>query len=429
VDLDHFRTINDALGHDVGDCVLRELAMRLNQPYLDEATVVRLGGDEFALVLSALMDCELARPRAEHVAGEIRRRLEVPLSLGFQVGAHIGIACIDGGCESELDVLRHAEMALYEAKAGRRQVTFYEPAMQESTHARMQLMHGLRGAWERGELALEFQPQCDAAGTVRGAEALVRWFHPEHGCIPPDCFIGLAEESGLIHPIGEWVFDRASAVLAGWKRDGLSLRGRLAVNISGWQLAHPGFVGMVCKTLERHAVDPTEVTLEVTETMLLADAEDTIGKLSQLRATGLHVSMDDFGTGYSSLAQLHRVPLDEIKIDKSFVDGMLRSERAKLLVETIVSVGRRLQLTVVAEGVETQEQHLMLMDAGCDVFQGYLYGRAMPEATFRDWLTLQARVQESTLRFRVRGRATTASEAEAPGASASGVAAIAYFGA
>jgi diguanylate cyclase (GGDEF)-like protein len=429
LDLNQVRATNDALGHDVGDQVLVELAACLGRPYAHEATLFRSGGSEFALVLTRLVDRKAARLQAERLVAEVTRRLEAPSSLGFLANASIGIACIDSDCESGMDPLRRAEMALYEARAGRGQVAFFEPGMQERAHARMRLMRGLRGAQERGELSLEFQPQCDSLGAVRGAEALMRWTHAEHGQVPPDQFIALAEESGLIHSLGQWALDGACAALARWKREGLSLRGRLSVNISGWQLAHPGFVAMVRATLARHGVDPADLALEVTETVLLVDAEDSIARLAQLRADGLRISMDDFGTGFSSLAQLHRVPLDEIKIDKSFVDGMLRNERVKLLVETIVSAGHHLQLAVVAEGVETREQHLMLVDAGCDVFQGYLYGRAMPEAVFRDWLVVQARVQESVLRFRGKERTMAPPEAEASTASAPGVAAIAYFGA
>jgi diguanylate cyclase (GGDEF)-like protein len=424
LDMNQVRAINDALGHDVGDQVLLELAASLERPYADPAMLFRSGGGEFALVLSQLVDRETACTQAERLVAEVAQRLESPSSLGFQANANIGIACIDSDCENGLELLRCAEMALYEAKSRRGQVAFFESGMRERAHARMQLMRGLRGAQERGELSLEFQPQCDFRGAVRGAETLMRWIHPEHGRIPPDQFIALAEESGLIHSLGQWVLDGACVALARWKRVGLSLHGRLAVNISGWQLAHPDFVGMVRRTLERHGIDPADLALEVTETVLLVDSEDSIARLAQLRADGLRISMDDFGTGFSSLAQLHRVPLDEIKIDKSFVDEMLRTERVKLLVETIIAAGHHLQLAVVAEGVETREQHLMLMDAGCDVFQGYLHGRPMPEPAFRDWLAAHAGGKDATARFRGEVQARGV-----PGAGPSGAPKIAYLGA
>ncbi len=395
VDLDHFRVVNDALGHDAGNQILREVAARLAIPGDDPVVLARLGGDEFVLLAEHLAaGAGDARQIAERIADAVTTRLQSPLSLGFSVGASIGITLFTDEA-SGLDVIRHAEMAAFQAKrSGRHAIHWYEPPMQAIADARMELESGLRGALEHGELALYFQPQVDAFGAFWGAEALLRWHRPDGTTVSPAQFLAVAEESGLIHPIGDWVLDRACAALAAWDTAAWPASARLAVNVSAWQLGRADYIDCLRASLLRHDASPQRLTLEVTESALLLDIDDTIAKLAGLRAIGVHVALDDFGTGYSSLAYLHRLPLDELKIDKSFVDGLAGGGTDQTLVETIIAVGHGLQLDVIAEGVESTHQHQALLDLGCDHFQGYLYGKPMPEGVFLDWIRRRTGVSE-----------------------------------
>jgi EAL domain-containing protein (putative c-di-GMP-specific phosphodiesterase class I) len=244
---------------------------------------------------------------------------------------------------------------------------------------------GLRQAIARNELRLVFQPQVDHRGQVAGAEVLLRWQHPERGNISPIDFIPVAEETGLIHAIGAWVFDRACWQLAQWRQNGVPFQGHLAVNFSPWQFSRPDFVAQVVQTLARHQVDPARMVLELTETALLYDLKNTISKLKELRALGLGVSLDDFGTGYASLAYLKDLPLDQLKIDQAFVKELAESE-AHPLVESMIAIGHHMQLAVIAEGVETGTQRDILTRLGCRHFQGFLYSTPLPEQDFLAWL-------------------------------------------
>ena len=391
IDLDHFKTINDALSHDVGDEVLRAVGRRLHDVASDRALVARLGGDEFAVLINAetanMLEAEYT---AQALAQKIMEKLLSPLFVGeraLTVGASIGGVVFPANGESELDILRHADMALYLAKSrGRANTQFYHQGLQTAATNRLQLEEGLRHVIANNELELYFQPQVDATGKLTGAEALLRWHHPEMGNITPDIFIPVAEETGLIHPIGRWVLDQACSRLNVWLQTGIPFTGHLSVNVCPWQFTSPDFVSQVQESIRLHQIDPRHLMLELTETALLYDLEDAIEKLKTLRDMGLRISMDDFGTGYSSLSHLKNLPLDEIKIDKAFVSE-LDSTQEHPLVESMLAIGKHMKLAVIAEGVETAMQRDILLQLGCVSFQGYLISRPLPEKEFVQWLS------------------------------------------
>jgi diguanylate cyclase (GGDEF)-like protein/PAS domain S-box-containing protein len=386
MDLDHFKTINDALGHDVGDEVLRSVGRHLVEVAGPEACVARLGGDEFVLLLEDL-------PAAERAALELARRITATLAdaitvgeRSFSVGTSIGIALFPDADASEHDILRHADIALYQAKSmGRSAIQLYRPELQADVTLRLRVQEGLRQALANRELALHYQPQLDALGRVRGTEALMRWHHPQLGEVPPALFIGVAEQCGLIHTIGDWLIEHACARLREWVRRGEPFGGHLSINVSPWQFARPSFVEDVRGILSAHRLEPGHLTIELTETALLYDLDETVEKLKRLRDLGLSVAMDDFGTGYSSLAYLRRLPLDQLKIDKLFV-AELCDGTENPLVESMIDIARRMRLEVVAEGVENEEQRARLIQLGCDRFQGFHCCLPLPEADLLRWL-------------------------------------------
>ena len=391
IDLDHFKTINDALSHDVGDEVLRAVGRRLHEVAGDRTLVARLGGDEFAVLINTktanILEAEYA---AQALAQKIMEKLLSPIFVGeraLTVGASIGGVVFPENGETELDILRHADMALYLAKShGRANTQFYHPSLQTAATNRLHLEEGLRYVIANDELELYFQPQVDASGKLTGAEALLRWHHPEMGNIPPDIFIPVAEETGLIHSIGRWVLDQACSRLNAWLKTGIPFTGHLSVNVCPWQFTRPDFVSQVEECIRLYQIDTRYLMLEITETALLYDLEDAIDKLKTLRALGLRISLDDFGTGYASLAHLKNLPLDEIKIDQSFVSELDPKEEHPL-VESMLAIGRHMKLAVIAEGVETEMQRDILLQLGCVNFQGYLFSRPLPENEFVQWLS------------------------------------------
>jgi predicted signal transduction protein with EAL and GGDEF domain len=321
------------------------------------------------------------------------KELSSPFTVGeriLNVGASIGIAPFpsDGSStgSTTTDILRHADMALYRAKhLGRNVIQFYEPEMHAAADERLELERGLRAALENDEFILHFQPFLDSVGQVIGAEALLRWQHPQTGVILPASFIPVAEETGLIHAIGAWVLDQVCERLIVWQQTGAPFCEDISVNVSPWQFARPDYVRQVGQILARHRVEPHHLTLEITETALLYDIEETIEKLKALRAMGLKVSLDDFGTGYSSLAYLKKLPLDQLKIDKSFVQD-IEEERSRALVGDMISIGNHMRLDVIAEGVEFRTQRDILAEMGCGRFQGFLFCRPLAEPDFLRWL-------------------------------------------
>lgn len=390
IDLDHFKTINDALGHHIGDDLLKAVSQRLKAAVEEDVLLARLGGDEFvALINPETTRISAAEERANELAHRILDILQAPLFFGersFTIGASIGGVIFPKAEDSAQDILRHADMALYKAKdCGRGNTQFFVPAMQTAATVRMQLEEGLRLAIVNQELELYYQPQVNASGQLVGTEALLRWNHPQMGVISPAEFIPIAEETGLIHSIGHWVFNQACIQLDGWLEQGLPFFGHLAINVSPWQFIERDFVDRIREIISLYEIDPRYLMLEVTESALLYDRIETIDKLKTFRNIGFQISLDDFGTGYSSLSYLKDLPLDQIKIDKSFIDE-LDDRNEHPLIESILVIGRQVGLVVIAEGVETEKQHNRLIEMGGDGFQGYLFSRPLPEKEFVQWI-------------------------------------------
>ncbi len=390
IDLDHFKTINDALGHDVGDDVLRCLGRRLHKAISPNMMAARIGGDEFAVVVHGLnenIEADIAS-----IAIPIMRLMEQPVQVGehlLDVGCTMGVVLIPEFASTAVDTFRCADIALYQAKnCGRGSYQLFTPAMREAVNERMQIEKGLRSALQNQEFSLYFQPQVDALGSLVGAEALLRWTHPERGMISPDIFIRVAEESGLINPIGQWVLQQALLRRKHWSQKQVPFFGHLSVNVSPWQFARPDFVDLTLELVEQVGVPPGLITLEITESAVLSDVKETIAKLATLRRAGFTIALDDFGTGYSSLAYLRDLPLDRLKIDKTFVDALETTAREPL-VESMIAIGNSMGLQVVAEGVETQLQLDRLKDLGCNIFQGYFFARPLPETDLLQWLDHQ----------------------------------------
>jgi len=386
VDLDQFKRLNDVYGHALGDAVLVEVAQRLSYYLRHEDTVARLGGDEFVVLLPDLaLEPDGAATLALAVAEKIRLALESPIHIQDQVyttAASIGITLFPKNDESVDDLMREADIAMYRAKdSGRNAISYFERDMQDAVTQRYALEQDLREAVRQQAFELHLQSQVDAAGTLMGAEALVRWRHPTRGLIPPASFIPLAEESRLIVPLGEWVLRQACEVIARLDAAGHSLH--IAVNVSPRQFQQPNFVQRVKEILSLTGADPTHLTLEITEGLLVDHVIETMGRMAELAALGIRFSIDDFGTGYSSLAYLKRLPLFELKIDKSFVQDIPTDSNDVALVETILAMSRHLHLQVVAEGVETVAQFEFLKAQGCDRFQGYYFHRPQPQG---EWL-------------------------------------------
>ena len=390
MDIDHFKVINDALGHDVGDELLRAVGWRLEEVVGEQAFLARFGGDEFvALIETGSDDLEVVEGIAKGLGHKMGEVLENPIIVGersLTVGASIGAVVFPSNSGSDLDILRHADMALNLAKKqGRGNTQLYNPDMQTAATTRLQIVDGLRKAIEKDELILYFQPQINTDGELIGTEALLRWQQPEKVNVLPGTFIPVAEETGLIHTLGHWVLEQACNHLKVWQQDGIICGNQLSVNVSAWQFIVPDFVTQIRELVMIHQVDPCHLMLELTETALLYDVADTIDKLNELRTFGIRIALDDFGTGYSSLSHLKDLPLDQIKIDKSFIAELKDSEKNPL-VRTMIAVGQNMNLEVIAEGVETQQQRDLLEKMGCQNHQGFLFSYPLPEHDFREWV-------------------------------------------
>ena len=375
LDLDRFKIINDTLGHAVGDHLLREVARRLKSCVREVDTVARLGGDEFAIILANLA----ARSDAEQVAGKVLRALARPAQIDEHelfITTSIGISYSPEHGEEVEALLKRADTAMYQAKShGRNNFQVYDARMEKGSQRRLVLESGLRKALGNKEFRIDYQPKVDAeSGRITALEALIRWQHPELGLLGPPDFIALAEETGLIIPIGEWVLREVCRQNRAWHDAGLP-KVRVDVNLSGFQLQHNGLVESVADILKETGLEGQYLEIEITETVIMQNPEHVAGLLNRLSEMGLHISIDDFGTGYSSLAHLKRFSVNTLKIDRSFVKDIEASSADEAITSAIISMGRSLNLQVIAEGVETEGQFALLKEKHCDEMQGYLFSR------------------------------------------------------
>lgn len=395
LDLDNFKTLNDTKGHDVGDLLLVEVAQRLKSSVREEDTVARLGGDEFIVMLENLSGEEGEAAGQAEIVGH---KILVMLNQTYNLGLHeyhgtpsIGVALFRGQEVKAEELFKRADVAMYQAKAaGRNTLRFFDPGTQHAINARSQMESELHRAIANGEFSLYYQPQVAASGICIGVEALIRWRHPERGLVSPAEFIPLAEETGLILPIGHWVLREAFARLSAWKKSAETAHLTISVNVSARQFHMPVFVEELRSLIEYSNAAPELLKLEITESMLLHDADDMIRTMTELRALGIGFSLDDFGTGYSSLSYLKRLPLDQIKIDRSFVRDILVDSNDAAICRAVIALGKSLGLGVIAEGVETEDQWTFLQTEGCLNAQGYLHAKPMPVESFINWLRERA---------------------------------------
>ena len=380
VDLDRFKRINDSLGHAAGDDVLREIARRLRSVLRPEDTIARFGGDEFTIMCESVGGVL----EAVGVADRLQRPLRQPLRAGgaeLRLSASIGVALAEPGDGVDGErLIGDADAAMYRAKErGGARTELFDTVMRDRAVEALAIEQELQRAIEQGELRVYYQPAVDlSSGTMVGAEALVRWQHPERGLLTPDKFLDVAEETGLIVPLGAWVIEEACRALAAWRARPESASMRLSVNLGARELTHPDAVTTVLGAVRRSGVDPGALTLEVTESTAMADGDTGFRALRDLSGEGLHVAIDDFGTGYSSLDQLHRMPVDVVKVDRSFVQRMSDDPTSRELVAAVIGMARALNLLVVAEGVETAEHASALREMGCSFGQGFLYAQPLP---------------------------------------------------
>jgi diguanylate cyclase (GGDEF)-like protein/PAS domain S-box-containing protein len=387
IDLDNFKSLNDTLGHDKGDQLLQQVAQRLTACVREGDTVARLGGDEFVVMMEDLGGYVLeAAEQIEILGNRIMAALNRPYYLAsheYRGTTSIGVTLFKGQQQSIDDLLKQADIAMYQAKKdGRNALRFFDPQMQDTINARAALESELRAALENQQFDLYYQIQVDSSHRPLGAEVLIRWIHPERGLISPVQFIPLAEETGLILPIGQWVLETACAQLKAWQQDAINRDLVLAVNVSARQFRQADFVAQVQATVQHHAINPVLLKLELTEGMLLENIEDTIATMNTLKEIGIKFSLDDFGTGYSSLQYLKRLPIDQLKIDMSFVRDIVSDSSDRAIVRTIIAMARSLSLDVIAEGVETEEQRQLLLNKGCTHYQGYLFSKPVPIEQF-----------------------------------------------
>ncbi|QIE25927.1 putative signaling protein (plasmid) [Caballeronia sp. SBC1] len=397
MDLDGFKVVNDAYGHHVGDLLLVDVAQRIGMNVRSQDTLARVGGDEFVLL------AEVAEPAdAATLAGKILAAMREAFQLAgreLRVSTSIGIAIYPGNGFHQEDLLINADAAMYHAKAlGRNTYCFFEASMNANVHEQLQLVQDLRAAVDRNQLILQYQPKFTAPhGPVIGVEALVRWRHPTRGLIPPDQFIPLAEKTGLIVSIGEWVFDEACRQIAVLRNAGHHEL-TMAVNLSAMQFRHASLIRTVRETLARHLLEPSCLTLEITESTAMHDVDTSLRILEQLHEMGVRISIDDFGTGYSSLLYLKRLPASELKIDRGFIRDLARDTEDAAIVSAIVALGQTLNLNIVAEGVETRAQQEFLTRLGCDSLQGFLLGHPMSADDLIDVLSPDGLVCEAARR-------------------------------
>lgn len=387
LDIDNFKTLNDTLGHDIGDMLLQQVAQRLTSCVREGDTVARIGGDEFVVVLEVLSeDAQNAADQVDAICEKVMATFRKTYQLGmheYSCTASIGITLFNGHQRSIEELMKQADIAMYQAKqAGRNSTRFFDPEMQASVDAHAALESDLVKSLEKQQFQLYYQIQVDELNRPLGAETLIRWIHPERGFVSPIQFIPLAEETDLILPIGQWVLETACAQLKVWEQDVITRDLTLAVNVSAKQFRQESFVAQVQATVQRHAINPNLLKLELTEGMLVQNVEKVIEDMNTLKQLGIRFSMDDFGTGYSSLQYLQKLPLNQLKIDQSFIRNMGIDEGSNEIVQTIIAMAKSLKLDVIAEGVETEEQQKILYSYGCNHYQGYLFSKPIPIEQF-----------------------------------------------
>lgn len=383
IDLDNFKTLNDSLGHDIGDILLQQVAQRLTACVRKDDTVSRLGGDEFVVMLEDLSPHqEVAASQAEFVVEKILAALNKPYDFAntdHRSTASIGVTLFEDNTEGIEEQLKRADLAMYQAKAaGRNTMRFFNSAMQTAVAERAALEGSLHEAIEKEQLRLHYQAQVDGNARITGVEALLRWNHAERGMVPPNEFIPLAEETGLILPLGQWVLNTACRQLAAWAERPEMAHLSIAINVSARQFHREDFVSQVLEVIKQTGADPSLIKLELTESLLITNIEDVIEKMHALKKIGVGFSLDDFGTGYSSLSYLKRLPLDQLKIDQGFVRDILVDSDDVAISKMIVALAEGLGLSVIAEGVETEAQRALLAHQGCHAYQGYLFSRPVP---------------------------------------------------
>ncbi len=398
IDLDNFKVLNDTLGHQKGDLLLQQVGERLRASVSEGDTVARLGGDEFVVLLQPRpgepADAEALAASARAVAERVLAALGEPYLLAGYLHhstCSIGVTVFDREASAVSELLKQADLAMYQAKrTGRNTVCFFDPALQSQASAGAALVADLRQAWREQQFELDYQPQVDIHGRVTGVEALVRWNHPVRGRVPPERFIGAAEETSLILSIGRWVLDTACEQLARWALQPGREHLGIAVNVSARQFRHPEFADGVTEAITHAGIAPQRLKLELTESLMVDGFDDTVAKMTQLKALGVGLALDDFGMGYSSLSYLKRLPLDQLKIDREFVKDVLTDANDAAIARTIIALAQSLRLDVVAEGVETEDQRDFLARHGCEVFQGYLYCEPLTIARLEAFLDARA---------------------------------------
>jgi len=394
IDLDNFKTINDSLGHSVGDELLKVVAKRITECIRQEDTAARMGGDEFIIIITELDDSiGLAAHKVRGIAEELSLCLSAPCQIekqNLQITPSVGVSLFPKENKGVDDILKQADTAMYRAKdAGRNAIHFFLPSMQEAADERLRLGSEIRKALGENQFALYYQPQVDISGKLVGAEALLRWHHPERGVVMPGAFLGIAEEIGLMQDIDQWVFRAACKQIKRWAdEEQFGDVQTISINISGKEIARPDFVDTVMTVLSETGADPNHLGIELTEGSLISTGQDIVQKIMAIRKMGINFSVDDFGTGYSSLSYLKSLPLNTLKIDRSFVNDIKDASQDVVLVDTIIMMAHNLELGVVAEGVETEQEIFYLKERGCEVFQGYYFSKPVPVATFTEMLKL-----------------------------------------
>ena len=382
IDLDHFKTVNDSRGHLMGDMVLVDAARRIEKTVREVDTVARMGGDEFVVLIDTFEleekpASEIASQIAENILEELKKPFEIH-EHGMRLSASIGIAMFGRDEKSIDEMMKYADSAMYHAKeSGRDGYRFFDPELQRKIEAKILMVERLRSAIEKESMTLFYQPQIEGNGERKtiGVEALIRWKNEDGTMVSPGQFIPLAEESGLIIPLGEWIMHQAARQLKEWESHTERQKWRISVNVSYKQFEKENFVPLMESLIHEYAINPSLMRLEITEGLVIKNTEDALNKVHRLKKMGYTLSIDDFGTGYSSLSYLKKLPIDELKIDQSFVRDVLTDPSDRVIIETIISIGRQFGFEVIAEGVETEEQYSYLREMGCCNFQGYLFGR------------------------------------------------------